>query len=897
MEEKPVSEDEVEVQLAYIQRALDAEPEERRAVLVDALLAYGHRVGYAIHWLAAKAVEEGSQDTRWEQLATEFNDLLTRWLDGEQLTARADENQRRAAAAVAMAEQQPGLGSLAASIVLGLPRGDPQRDVALARRLLEAYQAAQGGDGAEAELSVLTRLVDLDDPQEDELGERVERGLALEPGIEDSVPRRSFRVAAAGRYMELAIHARDGDDADGQHRLAQRGLDLLDDFPPDAGTVSLQAALFSVLDDDQRAAEAFHRAVEDESARDETRLMAAQFEARMRFNSDESDRVVELLEPRLAQYERQYLTAVADEDVASEGGTFGDVTLNLAFAYAKLGRWAQAVSVLDRGKSRRARYRAALRSTAEGAEILARERDLYALARGATQRPPAVPDANVDPLAAGVSPHAALLEAYRTLRPQLETDALATPSLADIAAVLRADEAALLIGQRSDATLVAAVRPGDTATPRIGRLVPFPADRWVDVLAPSEGYGWVTALAASAGRIETAAALWRLLEVADELVGDVVRELYADGVRRLVVVPHRYLHLVPFWALPSTSQVQVETAPSAAALVSARGEPAPRLGAGALVVDNPTGDLRVAAAEADAVERRLAALGVQSRRRSRAEATESEVLTALGERPSVLHFCGHGRSDMLQPERSALLLHPEPGLVPGSDDPFVAWTAAVEEWHEEEDVRSGDVPGLGRVSETLLEGGGVERRLEYGERGTLWSRYDGERRVAAAELWSAGDMLVGGELDGCALVVLSACESGAGSLGTSKLDEATGLPAAMQLGGASSIVATMWPVGDGEGAVFVDELYRELGERSGTVDLAEVLHTVRERLRAMPRDAALERVATLRAETSDPVARFALERFARDIRAGDELPFGDPYDWAPYFVLGRSEITIEEQVS
>ena len=50
-------------------------------------------------------------------------------------------------------------------------------------------------------------------------------------------------------------------------------------------------------------------------------------------------------------------------------------------------------------------------------------------------------------------------------------------------------------------------------------------------------------------------------------------------------------------------------------------------------------------------------------------------------------------------------------------------------------------------------------------------------------------------------------------------------------------------------------------------------------------------------EPVEAAARFALERFARDVSTGDELPFGDPYDWAPYFVLGRSEITIEERVT
>ena len=451
--------------------------------------------------------------------------------------------------------------------------------------------------------------------------------------------------------------------------------------------MGLLAALYTVLDDDRRAAETFGRAVEDDEAQDSTRLMAAQFEARVRLGLGELERVVELLEPRVEEYERQYLTAVADEDVESEGETFGDVTMNLAFAHAQLGDWAHAVAVLDRGKSRRSRYRAALRSTAEGAEILERERELYASARGATHRPPAVPDAHVDPLAAGVTPHAALLEAYRTLRPRLETDVLATPSLADIAAVLRPDEAALMLGQRSEAMLLAAVLPGDSTTPRIGRIVPFPTDRWAVALAPPEGYGWATALAAGAGRAETAAALRGVLELVDEFLRDVVDDLYADGVRSLVVIPHRWLHLVPYWAVPSLARLRVETAPSAAALVSARGRPVPRLGSSALVVVNPTGDLRVAAAEGDAVERHLAALGMRAQRRSRADATETALLEALGDRPSVLHFCGHGRSDLLQPEQSALLLHPEPELASGPGDPFVAWAAAVERWRERTTTR------------------------------------------------------------------------------------------------------------------------------------------------------------------------------------------------------------------
>jgi CHAT domain-containing protein len=887
-----IDEDEAGGHLERIERALAAEtPEVRTAALIDGLLTYGHRFGYSLRHM----VEISGGDERFQALDTEFEELMTRWLGLEELTDRADEAQRRAAAAVAMAEQLPRLGVLAARCVLALPDGDPQRDVAVVRRLLEAYAAAAGeSDGAEAELSVLTQMLELDEPPEAELDERVRRGLALEAEVGDPQPRRRFRLNAVQQYLRLAIAARDGDDAAGQRRLAERAIDLLQTFPSDPGLLTTLAAAFAVLDDGEQAAEAFRRALEDPDASPRTQLLAAWHEARTRAASGDHVRVIEVLQPRLADYERQYLTAVADEDVADAGRTFGEVVINLAFAHAQLDDWASALAVLDRGKSRRARYRAALRATLEGAEILERERELYALARGATQRPPVVPEFHVDPLAAGVTPQASLLEAYRSLRPRLELDALATPSLTDVAAVLRPDEAALLLGFKWDLTLVAAVRNGDTAAPRIARRIRIGGDRWASVFAPQDDYGWLTALAAGLDRDACAAALRPLLGLCDELLGDIAEELYTDGVRRLVIVPHRVLHLVPFWAAPSLRRFVVETAPSAAALVGARGDArAPALGASALLVVNPTGDLPVAAAEADAVEQRLAGRGLRTCRQARAAATETAVVTALREQPDVVHFCGHGRSDPLQPERSALLLHPEPELLDGTADPFAAWSAAVDTWEEGEDTRSGEVPGVGRLIEAFTDAG-FERRLEYGEQGTLWSLYDGDRPVALSELWTAGDMLVGRELDGCSLVVLSACESGAGGLGVDELDEATGLPAAMQLAGAANIVATLWPVGDAHGAVFVDELYAELASSSGTVDLAEVVHSVRAQLRTLPRAAVLERVAALRARTSDAVARFALERFARDVRAGGERPFEDPYEWAPFFVLGRSQLTIAE---
>jgi CHAT domain-containing protein len=60
-----------------------------------------------------------------------------------------------------------------------------------------------------------------------------------------------------------------------------------------------------------------------------------------------------------------------------------------------------------------------------------------------------------------------------------------------------------------------------------------------------------------------------------------------------------------------------------------------------------------------------------------------------------------------------------------------------------------------------------------------------------------------------ALVVLSGCETGAGSIrpGTGLL----GLTRAWQMAGASAVVATAWPVADSTGAIFTS-FYRNLSE-------------------------------------------------------------------------------------
>ncbi len=880
----PIDVAEAENHARYVRAALLAESdEERRAALGEGLLLFGTRFA---HTLSILTEQEVQSPNRFAPLRDEAAELFTSWATGTRLTDRADEDERRAAMMAEFAEENPAIGAIAADAILALDEGNPKRDLARVRTLMERY--VEAGDGEpDTELRAINVLFEVE-PTDAELEELLARGAQLEPSVEDEGVSRSFHAIAAGACLLRATRARDDDeDVEAQHAWARRGIDVLG--PPSPATLSLLAALYSLLDDDRTAAETLARAAADPTLRDEVRQDAAMFEARFRSGLGEHARVVEILEPLLAIFEERYLTAVTAEAIDSAGRGLGDAVINLAFALARLGRWSEALGVLDRGRSLRARYRAALRRSEAGADLLALERDLYRVERGAGGGEAPEQWRDEDRLAEAVQPRTRLLEAYRRLRPRLPAETVRGPSVADLAGVLGADEAAVVLGVTSSELLMAAVVTSDAEAPAFARVLDFPAERWMGVLVADEGGGWLTGIESGAERAELSAALAAVVALAGEALGDLPAQLAGRGVRRLVVIAHRWLHLVPWWAVPALDGFEVvQTAPSAADLVAARRAPTPPLGDRALVVANPTGDLRAAPAEAAAVDRRLTALGIACSRLDGAGATEEAVLGAMRKGPGILHFCGHGSSDLVRPDRSALLLHPHVDVRAG--DPFEPWAAAVTSWEDHEDGRAGEVPGVGRLVEEDADGARI-RRLEHGDTGTLWGQYDGDRLVRLAELWTAGDMLVGDALDGCSLAVLSACESGSGSLGVEKIDEAAGLPAAMALAGAATVVGTLWPVGDALGALFVDMLYARLAEpREGDTDLAALVHATRTELRTLAREAAVAAIDGLRAETTDPIARFTLEAFREDVAARPGAPFADPYDWAPFFTTGTGRV-------
>jgi CHAT domain-containing protein len=83
-------------------------------------------------------------------------------------------------------------------------------------------------------------------------------------------------------------------------------------------------------------------------------------------------------------------------------------------------------------------------------------------------------------------------------------------------------------------------------------------------------------------------------------------------------------------------------------------------------------------------------------------------------------------------------------------------------------------------------------------------------------------------LGACSLAVLSACESGVPRL--HRGGEMTGLPNALILAGARSVIASLWRVHDAPAAVLMHFLYEVLGSTEGFASAALSLKEARKRL-------------------------------------------------------------------
>ena len=891
--------DEVNQHLIYIDKAFKANRSgSRRKALIDGLVLFGIRFVHSTAYLAAQADNQGP----FQEISRESEEILTSWILGNRLTDRADEDERRVQMASVMLHEATGLERLAARCIMALPEDHPQRDLNLVRESLSRYlRNNQSAGDVDNQVNAIRDILNFRLEPLDRSLELIQQGLALVDQVSDPDFRHDLRVNVIGYYVALAIEERDNDNRSVQESWAEKAGEILDEMRSEDPAFFLTAAgmnfagmVMELKNRPSEAAALFASAVDATRPEGDSYQQAAIIEARYRMELRDYSRVIGILSPIVEILEEKYLTAVGDQEISEAGRQFSEVIWNLAFAQAHAGQWDQAVKNLERGKSLRFRYRAALRQSPSGKRLLQLESKLYSLSRGVPVEESEFDRKKVeDWLGEKVSLRSKILEAYRTQRPKVPRRLLVSPSVSEIAGVLARDEAVIILGSiNRGGTLVAVICEGDKQMPG-GRflLSDWPLKRWVQLFAGEKKDGWAYALGAPEAKVDHRKALRRLLRGVEGVIGRrLKRFLQTRRVRRLTIVPHLWWHLVPFWALPSLQEYDISMAASTAHFIQTRGTVRVE-NRKALVVADPTNDLPASLAEADSVSNSLSALGFRVRRLERARATEAAVAAAL-KGVSAFHFCGHGRSDLDKPTRSALLLFPDlSGFAAAGQDPLGKFSDSVEDWQEEsENERSRLVQGVGRLYELSTRGTNtLERRLEYGEHGSLWGLYQEGNLRQLAELWTAGDILTQRPLRKCKLAFLSACEAGGGSIEV-EIDEYSGLPAALQLAGVSTIISSMWPVSDALSALYVDLFYRALARARQPANVAAIVRHVSRRLRHITKDKAVLLVNRLRRQTASPRVRFMLEAFAAGLKRGARYPFQDPYDWAAFYVTGASKL-------
>jgi tetratricopeptide (TPR) repeat protein len=877
---------EVREQIACFQRIIAHPKGERRQAIGDALIVFGMR--YITFLSEGEKLAPPESAGLFNEVSGESLDLLLEWLAGETLSNRADEPERRAVVAHELMERNEALVRIAAISLLKLPVGHPLREPEkIHAALLRRADSCEHERDWENLVLTLSDLLTSDLLTEQE-GVAIEARLLALPEAEIGKELRVRVLGNAGLWrLGRAVAAREDNPPLQEIHLAaaRQRIELLRVLD-DSLKTRFQIA-WSLEEAGQRAeaADLFQSVAE---SRGRMYKEAAWIEGMIRLALGQGKRAAEALELVVPDQERDYLAALGDDADPGEWENYAKNSVNLSFAHALEGRWADALAVIERIKSARVRHAAKLRRTPGGRKLLKLEAALAGARRGAAGVPDEKIDARLDPLGARIQRETRLLEKYRAGRPALAASTLAPPSIAEVAASLAPDEAVISLGSGFPGLMAMVITAQDRDTPTASTIfTELPQERVLGLMGEVSGdtpTGWLLELIAL-DPVDPEPALLGMLENADRELGPRLRALLPPQVRRVHIIPHRVLHVIPFWALPSLNGLDVRVASSLAEWHDARRE-APKLSRRTTCIGDPGENLPFARIEAGAVHGTLAAHGWRSRLIAGAQATEGRVRRET-RGAGLLHFAGHGFAKGSHPLLSSLLLHPDAKWQwPRRGDPLQRLARAAKTWHEIDGGRYAETPRGRLIEWTDESGAAVERRLEHALSGTLWTRYDDGKAFMCAELWSAGDLLFEGGLERCALAFLGACESGRPPL-CFGVDELVWLPSSLRIVGVGTIVCTLWAIAELPALLFSRLFYRHLTRAAaGRLDVAGIVGACRAELAALTADEAAGMLREIEATLTDARGRKLLREARKDVEQIEGRPFAHPYHWAAFHVVG-----------
>jgi CHAT domain-containing protein len=320
-------------------------------------------------------------------------------------------------------------------------------------------------------------------------------------------------------------------------------------------------------------------------------------------------------------------------------------------------------------------------------------------------------------------------------------------------------------------------------------------------------------------------------------VDEIIKQIPTE-CDRLILIPHRYLHLLPLHALPLAGDSNlferfpqgVSYAPSCQLQQLAEARQRPKF-THLFAVQNPANSgkpLSYADVEVEAIQNYFNARTIFKKEIATKEAVEDTSLTAV----HCAHFSCHGYFNGTEPRKSALLLA---------------------------DSQLNSAPTQSDIENYLsVENGGV---LDLNKCLTL-------------------DSIFTLNLKQCRLVTLSACETGLIDFRNTS-DEYIGLPSGFLFAGASSVVSSLWTVNDLSTAFLMIRFYQNI-QNGLTVGLA--LNQAQLWLKDLTKR-ALEIWIEENQLPLKPAVRMGLRRRLYKLE-DDVQPFKSPFYWAAFCAVG-----------
>ena len=327
---------------------------------------------------------------------------------------------------------------------------------------------------------------------------------------------------------------------------------------------------------------------------------------------------------------------------------------------------------------------------------------------------------------------------------------------------------------------------------------------------------------------------------------------FAPAADQLILVPHRFLHLLPLHCLPfgeASGSLQdqfargVRFAPSLQVLqVVQQRQQTPLESLFAL--QNPTQDLLYSELEVEAIQSLFTAKKPAVLKRNEASKRALEEQAGSLASSTCLHFACHGYFNFEQPQLSAL----------------------------------------------ILAGSRINLAPEDSDANRHWPQPDG----TALDLNQCLTLLDLFQLDlrQARLVALSACETGL-SGPNSLSDEFVGLSSGFLYAGCNSVIGTLWTVNDLSTGLLMGQFYRLLKQQEQTQRHTDVALALKQAQRWLRQLTCAEAVATLQQQVPNlpegiqETAKRSIRRALSERYAADDRPYTNPFYWAAFCAVGQ----------